>query len=212
MRRLGKRLGICLLLAVLMWTVGLVRDRAFLNRELIRLHVVANSDSEEDQAVKLRVRDAVLESIRSDLGRVGDVEEAKAYLRENLPKIETVANRTLEAAGVDAQAVATLQKEAFGIRNYDTFSLPAGVYESLRIVIGEGEGKNWWCVAFPELCLGATSEDFRETAQTAGMNQGLTESLTQGEDYSIRFFLLDAMGRVQEKVKSYPFFWTDSVV
>ena len=212
MRQVGKRLGICLLLAALMWTVGLVRDRAFLNRELIRLHVVANSDSEEDQTVKLRVRDAVLESIRADLERVGDVEEAKAYLRENLPKIEKIANRTLEAAGVDARAVASLQKEAFDIRNYDTFSLPAGVYESLRIVIGEGAGRNWWCVAFPELCLSAAGEDFSQAAQTAGMNEGLAGSLTRGEEYSIRFFLLDALGRIQEKVESYPFFGTDSVV
>ncbi|HAL88870.1 MAG TPA: stage II sporulation protein R [Clostridiales bacterium] len=212
MRQLGKRMGICLLLAAVCWTVGLVRDRAFLNRELIRLHVVANSDSEEDQAVKLRVRDAVLESIRSDLEQVGDVNAAKAYLRENLPKIEKIANRTLEAAGVDAQAVASLQKEAFDIRNYDTFSLPAGVYESLRIVIGEGEGKNWWCVAFPELCLSATSEDFRETAQMAGMNEGLTESLTQAEEYDIRFFLLDALGKLETRLESYPFFGTDSVV
>ena len=88
MRQMGKRIGICLLLAAVCWTVGLVRDRAFLNRELIRLHVVANSDSDEDQAVKLRVRDVVLDSIRSDLKMVGDVNQAKAYLRENLPKIQ----------------------------------------------------------------------------------------------------------------------------
>lgn len=194
-----------------MWTVGLVRDRAFLNRELIRLHVVANSDSDEDQAVKLRVRDAVLDSIRSDLKMVGDINQAKAYLRENLPKIQAAANRTLEAAGVDAQAVVTLEKEAFDIRRYDTFSLPAGVYESLRIVIGEGAGKNWWCVAFPELCLGAVGTDFCETAQAAGMSQNLTESLTQ-EDCSIRFFLLDALGQLETKLESYPFFGTNSVV
>lgn len=194
-----------------MWTVGLVRDRAFLNRELIRLHVVANSDSDEDQAVKLRVRDAVLDSIRSDLKMVGDVNQAKAYLRENLPKIQAAANRTLEAAGVDAQAVVTLEKEAFDIRRYDTFSLPAGVYESLRIVIGEGAGRNWWCVAFPELCLGAAGTDFCETAQAAGMSQGLTESLTQ-EDCSIRFFLLDALGQLETKLESYPFLGTNSVV
>ena len=211
MRQMGKRIGICLLLAALMWTVGLVRDRAFLNRELIRLHVVANSDSDEDQAVKLRVRDAVLGSIRSDLKMVGDINQAKAYLRENLPKIQAAANRTLEAAGVDAQAVVTLEKEAFDIRRYDTFSLPAGVYESLRIVIGEGAGKNWWCVAFPELCLGAAGTDFCETAQAAGMSQGLTESLTQ-EDCSIRFFLLDALGQLETKLESYPFFGTNSVV
>lgn len=211
MRQMGKRIGICLLLAALMWTVGLVRDRAFLNRELIRLHVVANSDSDEDQAVKLRVRDAVLDSIHSDLKMVGDINQAKAYLRENLPKIQAAANRTLEAAGVDAQAVVTLEKEAFDIRRYDTFSLPAGVYESLRIVIGEGAGRNWWCVAFPELCLGAAGADFCETAQAAGMSQGLTESLTQ-EDCSIRFFLLDALGQLKTKLESYPFFGTNSVV
>lgn len=211
MRQMGKRIGICLLLAALMWTVGLVRDRAFLNRELIRLHVVANSDSDEDQAVKLRVRDAVLDSIRSDLKMVGDVNQAKAYLRENLPKIQAAANRTLEAAGVDAQAVVTLEKEAFDIRRYDTFSLPAGVYESLRIVIDEGAGKNWWCVAFPELCLGAAGEDFCQTAQAAGMSQNLTESLTQ-EDCSIRFFLLDALGQLETKLESYPFFRTDTAV
>lgn len=211
MRQMGKRIGICLLLAALMWTVGLVRDRAFLNRELIRLHVVANSDSDEDQAVKLRVRDAVLDSIRSDLKMVGDINQAKAYLRENLPKIQAAANRTLEAAGVDAQAVVTLEKEAFDIRRYDTFSLPAGVYESLRIVIGEGAGKNWWCVAFPELCLGAAGTDFCETAQAAGMSQNLTESLTQ-EDCSIRFFLLDALGQLETKLESYPFFRTDTAV
>lgn len=211
MRQMGKRIGICLLLVAVCWTVGIVRDRAFLNRELIRLHVVANSDSDEDQAVKLRVRDAVLDSIRSDLKMVGDVNQAKAYLRENLPKIQAAANRTLEAAGVDAQAVVTLEKEAFDIRRYDTFSLPAGVYESLRIVIGEGAGKNWWCVAFPELCLGAVGTDFCETAQAAGMSQNLTESLTQ-EDCSIRFFLLDALGQLETKLESYPFFGTNSVV
>lgn len=211
MRQMGKRIGICLLLTAVCWTVGIVRDRAFLNRELIRLHVVANSDSDEDQAVKLRVRDAVLDSIRSDLKMVGDVNQAKAYLRENLPKIQAAANRTLEAAGVDAQAVVTLQKEAFDVRKYDSFSLPAGVYESLRIVIGEGAGKNWWCVAFPELCLGAAGEDFCQTAQAAGMSQNLTESLTQ-EDCSIRFFLLDALGQLETKLESYPFFRTDTAV
>ena len=173
--------------------------------------MVANSDSDEDQAVKLRVRDAVLDSIRSDLKMVGDVNQAKAYLRENLPKIQAAANRTLEAAGVDAQAVVTLQKEAFDVRKYDSFSLPAGVYESLRIVIGEGAGKNWWCVAFPELCLSAAGTDFCQTAQAAGMSQNLTESLTQ-EDCSIRFFLLDALGQLETKLESYPFFGTNSVV
>lgn len=191
-------MGICLIFAALCWTAGLLRDRAFLNRELIRLHVVANSDSTEDQHIKLQVRDAVLESLHSDLEGVRDVNQAKAYLQENLPKIEKAANRVLERAGVDSRAVVTLGKECFNIRNYDTFSLPAGVYESLRIVIGEGAGKNWWCVAFPELCLGAAADDFSGTAQAAGMSDALTGSLSGQEDYSIRFFLLDALGRAQQ--------------
>ena len=187
MRQMGKRIGICLLLAAVCWTVGIVRDRAFLNRELIRLHVVANSDSDEDQAVKLRVRDAVLGSIRSDLKMVGDINQAKAYLRENLPRIQAAANRTLEAAGVDAQAVVTLEKEAFDIRRYDTFSLPAGVYESLRIVIGEGAGKNWWCVAFPPLCTGAvTEEELRAAMETE--DYGI---ISEQDGYLLKFKIIE---------------------
>lgn len=199
MRKLGKGIGVCLLIAAFFWTLALVREREFLNRELIRFHVVANSDSPEDQAVKLRVRDAVLDSLREDLAAVADVQAAKDYLRESLPKIERVANRTLQAAGVEDRAVATLCREAFDIRQYDTFSLPSGVYESLRIVIGEGQGKNWWCVAFPALCQSATTEDFEETAQTAGMDSTLSETLSQPETYQVRFYLLDALGRLQKR-------------
>ena len=86
-------------------------------------------------------------------------------------------------------------RETFDIRKYDTFTLPAGVYESLRVVIGEGEGHNWWCVAFPTLCTSATTEGFEMAAQTAGMDDTLSETLTG--DYQLRFYLLDALGRVE---------------
>ena len=191
-----KCIGICLLLAVSVWTWGLIRDRQYLNQELIRLHVVANSDSEQDQNIKLRVRDAIVASLSDGMADIADVQAAKEYLRENLPKIEAIANRTLEAAGVDSRAAVTLCKEAFDIRKYDTFTLPAGIYESLRVVIGEGQGKNWWCVAFPSLCMGATSEEFEEVAQTAGMDDTLTETLTGG--LQLRFYLLDALGRAEK--------------
>ena len=195
---MGKRakcLIICLVITASVWTWGLLRDRQYLDRELIRLHVVANSDSEGDQDIKLQVRDAVVASLNEGMADIGDVEAAKDYLRENLSKIESVANKTLEAAGVDSRAVVTLCREAFDIRKYDTFTLPAGVYESLRVVIGEGQGKNWWCVAFPTLCMSATSEEFEEAAQTAGMDENLSETLTGG--YRLRFFLLDELGRAE---------------
>lgn len=195
MGKSAKCLGVCLLLAVSVWTWGLLRDRQYLDQELIRLHVVANSDTEADQSIKLQVRDAIVASLSEGMADIGNVQAAKAYLRENLSKIESIANKTLEAAGVDSRAVVTLCRETFDIRKYDTFTLPAGVYESLRVVIGEGQGKNWWCVAFPTLCMSATSEEFEEAAQTAGMDENLSATLTGG--YQLRFFLLDALGRVE---------------
>lgn len=195
MEKKARCLVFCLLLAVSVWTLGLLRDRQYLNQELIRLHVVANSDSEDDQNIKLRVRDAIVESLSEGMADIGNVQAAKAYLRENLSKIETIANNTLEAAGVDSRAVVTLCRETFDIRKYDTFTLPAGVYESLRVVIGEGEGHNWWCVAFPTLCTSATTEGFEMAAQTAGMDDTLSETLTG--DYQLRFYLLNALGRVE---------------
>ena len=190
-----KRIGICLLLVCLVWAGALIADRKTLREELIRLHVVAASDSEEDQAIKLRVRDAVVESLQSEMQNLTDAEAAKAYLQENLPKIEAVANRVLEEAGCGDVATVSLAVEEFATRVYDTFTLPAGLYDALRITIGAGEGHNWWCVVFPSLCLPATSEGFEEVADCAGFSDSLTGAL-EGE-YEVRFFLLDALGRIE---------------
>lgn len=191
------RIWFCLILAAAGWTAVLLADRATLREELIRFHVVANSDSAEDQSIKLQVRDAVIESIQKDLERVSDIDAAKAYIQENIPKIQETAERALETAGVDSQAVVTLCKEAFDTRHYDTFSLPSGVYESLRIVIGEGEGHNWWCVAFPSLCVPATEADFEEVAVGAGFSDSLSQTLSKAGSYEVRFYLLDQLGKLE---------------
>lgn len=191
-----KRVGFCAALAAAVWLGAVLADRGTLNRELVRLHVVAASDAREDQDVKLRVRDAVLASIREDLENIRDVEAARDYLRENLPKIRRIANETLEKAGMEPTAVVSLCREAFDTRVYDTFSLPAGMYDALRVVIGAGEGHNWWCVAFPSLCLPATGEGFRAKATGAGFSDTLTETLA-GEGHEIRFFVLDCLGKLQ---------------
>ena len=197
MRNLWKCLRFCLILTAAIWLGTVIFDRQLLQNQLVRLHVVANSDSPEDQAVKLRVRDAIVESLEADLQSMGDLEQAKAYLQENLPKIEAVANRVLAAAGFEETAIASLQKEAFDIRHYDTFTLPAGVYEALRITIGEGQGKNWWCVVFPSLCLPATAAEFEDVAAGSGFSEELTKTLEGEEGYELRFFLLELMGRVE---------------
>lgn len=199
MKKLCKRILICAICALCVRIWGVVADREMLDRELIRLHVVANSDSQEDQAVKLRVRDAVVESLRQELEKFTDVDGAKAYLRENLPKIQKTANDCLEALGFEGNAVATLQEEIFDTRYYDTFTLPAGVYEALRITIGEGDGKNWWCVVFPTLCVPATSDGFEDVAAGAGFPDALTAALEGKPGYEVRFFLLDLLGKWQSR-------------
>ena len=196
MRKICRRILICGCIAALGWSIMLLQDRQTLDTQLIRLHVVAHSDSVQDQQRKLRVRDAVLEAIGEDLHRITQVDQAKAYLEENLPKIQAAANLALKQAGDEHSAAVTLCREAFATRKYDTFTLPAGVYESLRIVIGEGQGKNWWCVAFPELCIPVAGESFRDTAVGAGFSGGLADSLAEGP-CEIRFYLLDLLGQVE---------------
>ena len=197
MKKQMKRMGICLLLAMLFWTGGLIADKQTLRRELVRLHVVGASDSAEDQQLKLRVKDAIVESLQADLQKLEDAQAAREYLQENLPKIESLANRVLEEAGCTDMAKASLAVETFSARVYDTFTLPAGVYDALRVTIGEGEGQNWWCVAFPSLCLPATSEGFEEAASCAGFPDALTAALEGEEGYEIRFYFLDLLGRIE---------------
>ena len=198
MKKMIKCVFVCALLTGLVWCGTVIADRERLNEELIRLHVVANSDTSEDQELKLLVRDAVITSLRQALADVQDTEQAKEYLKENLPKLQELANKALDAAGSTQRAVVTLCREGFPTRQYDTFSLPAGVYEALRITIGEGEGKNWWCVVFPSLCLPRTSQGFTDTAAGAGFPEALSGALSGEEPYQIRFYLLDKLGELEK--------------
>ena len=197
MRKLWKRVVFVAVVVAMFWTGTLIADRQRLNQELIRLHVVANSDAAEDQQIKLRVRDAIVESLRQGMTEVLDVEQAKAYLRQQLPQLEELANRVLREAGFSETAVVSLNTESFPTRDYDTFSLPAGVYESLRVTIGEGAGRNWWCVVFPEFCVPATAEGVEHVAVSNGFPDTLGETLTGSDGYQVRFFLLDCLGKLE---------------
>lgn len=201
MRKLGKRLFLCFLVTCIGFGLLCLRDLRILDQQLIRMHVIANSDDPSDQRIKLAVRDAVLESIQEDLRQIADVDTAAAYLRENLPKLQLVANQTLQRLGVSQEAVVTFCREAFPVRYYDTFRLPSGIYDTLKVVIGEGAGKNWWCVTFPTLCLPETSEAFQAAAAEAELPQSLIHTLSGGEAYEIRFFLLDLLGRLQSALR-----------
>ena len=202
MKKFVRRIVACMLIAACFWTGGLIADRQMLRDQLIRLHVVGESNSEEDQAVKLQVKNAVVEYLNTAMEDISDVEQAKCFVQENLPKLQAVANETLVSLGIQPTAVATFCKEEFGRRVYDTFTLPSGVYDALRITIGQGEGRNWWCVVFPTLCTGATIEELESVAAGAGFSDSLTGAISQGEGYEVRFFFLDMLGKLENILRS----------
>ncbi len=142
-------------------------EQRALAEKIIRLHVVAASDTVEDQAVKLRVRDSLLPVIAQATAGCGSAAEAEQALRAAIPALTEAAR----AAAPGEEISVTLAEEDFPRRLYDTFSLPAGRYTALRVTLGPGQGHNWWCVAFPALCLPATGEETEQTAVSAGFGR-----------------------------------------
>lgn len=146
--------------------------------EVLRLHIPANSDSDEDQAIKLRLRDVLLEEYGGMLTGSGGLEEAAARAEELLPEIERTANEFLKANGFDYGAKAELTDMWFTTREYDRLILPAGNYRALRVTLGSGEGRNWWCVIFPQLCLPAVSERSDDSADAVLETFGKPQKVT----------------------------------
>ncbi len=185
-----KRLELALLiglLAALIWGMWSIRSQQVLADKVVRLHILANSDSEEDQALKLQVRDAVLERAEEILERAHDRSAAEEDLREALPELREIALETVAAQGYDYDVTAELTDAAFPTREYDGFTLPAGEYLALRLVIGAGEGHNWWCVVFPPLCA-QTTTDVAQTAMAAGLDGGDVSLLTEeSQGYVLKF-------------------------
>ena len=189
--------AICLVAALCVGFCALAqKDQQTLSKKIIRLHVVANSDSAEDQRVKLLVRDSVLQQTQTVL--LG-AEDPVSALLESLPGIERAANETLRSLGSQDTARVSLQKELFPTREYDTFRLPAGVYRSLRVSIGRAEGHNWWCVVFPSLCLSASAEDLTTACQTAGFTEGEIAILTEdNSEIELEFKTLELLTKLKK--------------
>lgn len=181
----------------IMICAGLFADRICLDENLIRLHVVANSDTEEDQQLKLEVRDEIVQYLKEEMKELTDVSQAKEFIKENLNKLKSIAEAVIQKAGLQDKVSVSLQKECFDTRHYDSFSLPSGVYESLRIRIGDAQGQNWWCVVFPSLCFQAAATEVEEEAVGAGFSHELTDTLTNRDGYQVRFFVLDVLGRIE---------------
>ena len=168
-----------------------VRGEGAVYEKVIRLHVLANSDSEEDQALKLLVRDGVLEYVGELTKGVLNVDQAREVISSSLDGIGNAAERVILENGRNDKVTVRFGMEDYPEREYDGVHLPAGEYCSLRVCIGEAEGHNWWCVLFPPLCLSASKP--KEVLVKAGFSPDQVRVLTETENpkYVMRFRILE---------------------
>jgi stage II sporulation protein R len=166
---------------------------------ILRLHILANSDSDEDQALKLLVRDAILSETADIFKNAGGKEEAVIAAKKAVPEIERIARKVIAEQGYDYNVSAEVTTMDFDTRVYGDITMPAGRYEAIRVTIGEAEGKNWWCVMFPPLCIPAVAAD--ETIEV--FNEVLTESekdiLQNPVKYEARFFIVDLINDIKSE-------------
>lgn len=190
-----------LLIALLVsfaWGTWADRTQQQLSDKVLRLHVLANSDSEADQALKRKVRDSVLETASAILADCPDRETAEQRLSAALPEIEDAARARIAAEGGKQTVTAELRPTVFPTREYEDFTLPAGEYLALQVVLGEGEGHNWWCVVFPPLCAETTSS-LSQTAMAAGLTEEEVALITESDGYQLKFKAVE----LWEKLMAY---------
>lgn len=171
--------------------------------KMVRLHVVANSDSEADQSLKLMVRDAVLEQCGSVLNPTDTSTQAVEALLRLMPTLAETGAQVVAEEGYRYPVRVRMEYAAFPKTDYDGFSLPAGTYRALRVEIGAAAGHNWWCVVFPALCL-AGAEEVSETAMASGFNQDEVSLMTQSsERYVIRFRCVELWEELLQKLSGW---------
>lgn len=168
--------------------------------KLIRLHVIANSDSEYDQEMKLFVRDAVISRLQSLLSEAQTQNDAAVIIGNNTDIIRYAAGNAVNEFGGNYDVNVSLLNENFSTREYETFSLPAGEYLSLKVTIGEGAGKNWWCVVFPPICFSAATHD--ELAEMSFTDREIDFITGKDEGYTYKFFILEQLEKLKEIFKS----------
>ena len=180
-------ISLCFTLCLALWGQ---KEQTRLAEGLVRLHVIAHSDDEYEQQLKLRVRDAVLDCTTPLLENAGSAEEARRILLANIGSIRSAAEKAAEGRKVEL----SLSIESYPTRNYGSFALPAGKYTSLRVMLGDAGGQNWWCVIFPPLCSAAASDPAAQTLgeDTLGIITG------QSSQYVLRFRCAELFGQLSQ--------------
>ena len=155
----------------------------------VRLHVIANSDSEDDQSLKLKVRDKIIE--RMSTYNAKSKEEALSYIENDKDNLKKIAEECIKSQGFNNPVEIQIGEEAYPTREYEDFSLPAGKYTSLRIIIGEGKGQNWWCVLYPPLCTSYAIE-YGDDSVDVGLTKEQYNFITgYDKEYKVKFKLLE---------------------
>jgi len=178
-------MALCAALCMGTWAQG---KQTSISSRLVRLHVVAVSDDRTEQEIKLRVRDAVLEYLEPVLSGVDGQADAKSIIESHLEGISEAARSASEGRAVTV----SLSRENYPTKEYAGFALPAGEYDSLRVILGDGEGQNWWCVVFPPLCL--TAADAQQLKSVMGMEN--YSIVCEDEGYVLRFKLVELWGQL----------------
>lgn len=160
-----------------------------IREKMLRMHVIANSNSEEDQQLKLKVRDAVLSAGKDVFDGSVTSDDAKEKITPHIDYLEKVALNTIKNEGFDYNVKITVENEYFNTRTYDnSVTLPAGNYNAIKVIIGDGKGQNWWCVMFPPMCL-PTSVAECEISDV--LTESETEIVTETEKYKFKFKIVE---------------------
>lgn len=186
----------CVLLIVGTSAAPTISNCEEISDKVFRMHILANSDSREDQAVKLKVRDKVLEYSSSLYSGCKTLKQAIEESKKNIKKIESIVNEELKNNGYDYKSKAYVGEEFFDTRIYDDFTLPAGSYNCIKIVLGQGKGHNWWCVMFPSVCISGCVEDF-----DAVLNDDELKLIKEG-NYVMKFKSVELYERIKSKIIS----------
>ncbi len=195
-----KAIALGLSVAFIISLCGFSGQCAQIRERVVRLHVLANSDSEEDQALKLKVRDTVVEAAAGLFDGAENAGDALALAEKRLPRLQAAAQQRVYDEGYDYPVQAKLVNMYFTTRVYDTVTLPAGMYDALRITIGEAEGKNWWCVVFPPMCVSAATEH-KELSDVLDPEQ--EEIVTQPQKFEVRFKIVELLESVGNQLRQW---------
>lgn len=172
--------------------------------KIIRFHVLANSDTEEDQKLKLEVRDAIGAFMQPRLSNVTDIEDSRQIVRESIPDIEQKAEEVITENGYTYTVSATLSNIDFPEKTYGPYTFQAGNYEALEVVIGKGEGHNWWCVMYPNLCFFNSTYEVVDEEAEKSLERILTpeeyQSLMEDKNYEVKFAIVDFWKDIKESV------------